>query len=109
MMDEKNLKQLEAFGYTDVKPIKHYTFNMASSAMNLFSNKVLNYYDAIQKCTEDLIIQGLIDGSIQSFEECTEAFKNITTMLFIEMGIMPPQYLAECIKLFRKHFTCDEN
>ena len=108
-MDEKNLEQLKAFGYSAAQQVKYYTFDSALHSLNVFARKVTDYYDLAQKSCDDLIAQGLIDGSIKSFEDFTEAFRDIITMLFIETGCGIPQHLADCIRLFRKSYELSDN
>lgn len=101
-MNEENLQQLKAFGYSTTENKKHYTFDEALMAMAKFAGKAVEYFDRSCSIEDDLISQGLMDGSIKQFENFTESFKDIITMYMIECGNQVPQYLSDCIRFIRK-------
>lgn len=94
----EDFTQLNAFGYTTVKNVKRYTYEVALQSMKSAANRVTKYYDALQRASDDLTKQGFVDASIKAFEDYTEAFRDIMIMFCVDTDQDIPQTLAACIK-----------
>ena len=101
-MEDKQLEQLEAFGYKNIKDVNRYTYNSALTCMQEFIDLTFDTFDKSQQVDDQDLSKYLIAASIKYFEDFTEAFKDIYTMYCVDTGHNVPSSLLGCLVCFKR-------